>query len=484
MTSADPTPVGATLVDSAGRPAITITPYTGDPAAALQPIALGDEARQTILAVLRAAPGVALAVSVGGGGTYALRFAPHVAAQLASGQASLMSAVNGGVRAIAVNGQGRIVAHGTLVPLTGVSPALAALGVWQALAVITAQHYLVDIQRQLRQIASAVAALRQWHEDRELGQIVSDHAYLERTRDLLLNAPLRDVERGAIIGQLDQIERQAGVIVAARQQSLARAAEQARTLPLGSPFWWEVERNAGQLTTLIHNAATDMQMTGLALGLQAAVAQTQSALLGRTRKGADLLATVVTSARNVRTQWDAIATTVHARIPEIASVSDLRRVARNLQSLAALEIDAASALLVPAFVSLETADAQPQSQPPPLQIAVQPTPDGDVRAYLVGKADAPPPPPTPPDLATHRAVRRLSAVSGITLANFDDLPHARERFRLSDDTSVLDFTNFVGFHHVYLVDPSGKCRFGGFVPPTHATYLRQALAEIRTSAGG
>ncbi len=159
--STDPTPVGATLVDSAGRPAITITPYTGDPAAALQPITLGDEARQTILAVLRAAPGVAMAVSVGGGSTYALRFAPHVAAQLASGQASLMSAVNGGVRAIAVNGQGRIVAHGTLVPLTGVSPALAALGIWQALAVITAQHYLVDIQRQLRQIASAVAALRQ-----------------------------------------------------------------------------------------------------------------------------------------------------------------------------------------------------------------------------------------------------------------------------------------------------------------------------------
>jgi len=491
MTSAALTPVGATLVDSAGRPAITITPYVADPAAALQPIDLGDEARHAILAVLRAAPGLALAAQTGAGGAYALRFAPHVAAQFAGGQASLMRAIDGGVRAIAVNGQGRIVAHGALVPLTGVSPALAALGVWHALAVITAQHYLVDIQRQLRQIAGAVAALRQWHEDREIGQIVSDHAYLERTRDLLLGGPLRDVERGAIIGQMEQIERQAGVIVAARRQSLARAADQARILPLGSHFWWEVERNTDRMLQFIRSAAADLQMLGLGLSLQATAAQTQGALLGRSRKGADLLKAVGTGTQDARAQWRALATTVHGRCSEIGSVSDGRHILRNLRSLVALEVDAATAHIIPGLLALDSASSAAQArdasessgQNPPLQMIVRALPGGDIAAFQLQSAAPPPATPAAPDCSALAAARQLQATSGLALASWDDLRHAREQFCLRDGTSVRAFTNLAGFRHVFLVAPSGACLFGGFVPPTHATALRQTLAEIRAALG-
>lgn len=192
---------------------------------------------------------------------------------------------------------------------------------------------------------------------------------------------------------------------------------------------------------------------------------------------------VATSAHDARTQWGAIATSVHARLPEISSVSDLRRIARNLQSLVALEVDAASALVVPAIIGLEKANEQTQTQPTAIQIAVQAMPDDDIRAYMVGGSGTPLVLRPPPDLATHRAAHRLREVSGIALANFDDLPQARERFRLSDGASIREFTNFAGFRHVYLVTSSGTCVFGSFVPPTHATYLQQALAEIRAAVG-
>ncbi|MEI7769356.1 MAG: hypothetical protein WCI67_05175 [Chloroflexales bacterium] len=487
------TPAGALLVNRAGRPAITITRYAGDPAARLQPILLGDEARQMILALLRAAPGVALAANAAVTcGAYALRFAPHVTAQLAGGQATLMHAIDGGVRAIAVNGQGKIVAHGTLLPLAGVSPAVAALGVWQALAVITAQHYLADIQLQLRQIAGAVAALRQWHEDRELGQIVSDHAYLERTRDLLLGGPIHEAERGAIIGQLDHIERQAGLIVAARRQSFARAAAQARALPLGSPIWWQVERSADELLQHIRSAVSDLQMLGLGLGLQAAAAQAQGMLLGRSRKGADLLCAVSVGAREASAAWRDLATTLHGRIREIDSVSDLRRVSRNLQALVSLEVDAATALIAPGLGALAAASeaaqaramASPVGQSPPLQIIVRALPDGGIAAFqLQQPADVPPEAPAAPDLSALAAARQLQGTSGLALASWDDLRQAGERFRLRDGTSVRDFTNLAGFCHVFLIAPSGTCLFGGFVPPTHTGALRQTLAEMRAHLG-
>jgi hypothetical protein len=485
------TPTGCLLVDQSGRPAITVTRYTGDPAAALQPMALGDTARQTILALLRAAPGMVLAANAGGGAAYTLRFAPHVAAQLAGGQASLMSAIDGGVRTIAVNGQGRIVAHGTLVPLTGISPALAALGIWQALAVITAQQYLVDIQRQLRQITGAVAALRQWHEDREIGQIESSYDYLERTKDLLLSGPVFDVERGAIIGQLEQIEREAGGVIAARRQSLARTIEQTSTQPLGGTAWWSVEHNVNQMIQHVRSAAADLQVIEMGLGLQATAAYTQGALLGRSRKSADLLRAASAGAKEAREQWRTLATTIYGRIREITSVSDVRRVSRNLQALVALEVDAATALVVPKLSSLESAAnstqarelAESPEQAPPLQIIVQTLPDGTIAAFHQQTADTLPDLPTAPDLSALIAIRKLQGTSGLTLARWEDLRQASEQFQLRDGTSVHSFTNVAGFRHIFLVAPSGVCLFGGFVPPTHATALKKAITEIRNLLG-
>jgi hypothetical protein len=246
-----------------------------------------------------------------------------------------------------------------------------------------------------------------------------------------------------------------------------------------------------QVIPHVRSAAADLQMLGLGLGLQAAAAQTQGALLGRSRKGADLLKAVGTGSQDARGQWRALATAMHGRIREIDSVSDVRRVSRNLHALVAMEVDVATALFVPWLSALEGSAnsaqarelAESSDQSPTLHLVVQALPDGDIAAFRPQAADTPPDPPAVPDLSSLVAARQLRETRGLVLASWNDLRQASERFRLRDGTSVRDFTNLAGFRHIFLVAPSGMCLFGGFVPPTHASALRQTLAAIRSTLG-
>jgi hypothetical protein len=112
---------------------------------------------------------------------------------------------------------------------------------------------------------------------------------------------------------------------------------------------------------------------------------------------------------------------------------------------------------------------------------VQVLPDGGIAAFRQQAADTPPDPPAVPDLSSLVAARQLRETRGLVLASWNDLRQASERFRLRDGTSVRNFTNLAGFRHIFLVAPSGACLFGGFVPPTHASALRQTLTEIRSA---
>lgn len=68
------------------------------------------------------------------------------------------------VRAMAVDSSGKIVAHGTLVSAAALNPAAAALAVWQVMAMVTAQHYLHDIQQRLARIETGISDIKQWLE--------------------------------------------------------------------------------------------------------------------------------------------------------------------------------------------------------------------------------------------------------------------------------------------------------------------------------
>jgi hypothetical protein len=474
-----PQPDGTVLVTQYDQPDLTIKPYPLSPTALLQPVALHEEARQTLAALLTTLLGSAAQSGIGT--SYVLCFAPHVTDQLADSRTAMMPVVDGGMRAAAVDGQGEISGQTTLVGLPAISPTLATLGIWQTLAVATARYYLSGIEPLLTRMAGAIATLRCWHENREIGRIENAHGYLLRTRDLLLADPINNGERGAVIAQLDQIAREAALVVDTRHQSLAQAETRIRSLSFSSPTRLTLEPDADQLVKLLHAAAADLQILTLELGLQYAVTQMRHALLRSGHQITERLRAVPEAACLLYNQWQALAATTREQIGELAAHGAEKPALRNLQSLATLELDTVTQRIIPELQALETAGRQTRRPADALQLVLQLRPDGSLATWVHETTAATPNPAPYPDLATLTAIHHLRGVEGAMPAGWDNLPQADEQFRLKDGTSLRTFTSPSGFLHVFLADPAGTCLFGVAAPAPAAPRLEQAVADLYTS---
>jgi len=60
-----------------------------------------------------------------------------------------MESLDGGIRAIAVDGKNVIQGAGSLNLATGIKLTASVMAVWQVLAIVTAQAFLIDINKQL-----------------------------------------------------------------------------------------------------------------------------------------------------------------------------------------------------------------------------------------------------------------------------------------------------------------------------------------------
>lgn len=463
MQSPEPpnTPAGTGLIiGPPDAPLITMTPLPeGPPEAA--PIALPPEVAATVAGILQLLPTAAHAA---GQGTYLLRFAPHVGAQLATGQAALMQAVEGGARAIAVDAHGRILGHGTLVPVAGISPALAAAALWQVAAVATAQHYLVAMQRRLAQVHAAIDELGRRSDEREIAGLVANARYLQDHMAAQLGRPPAALPDHAA-HQVEAIIREAAQVVEARRMALARAADGVRTLPLSDPIWWNVERNVGALRDRLATADADLQVGALGLAVWAADAPAPAGL----RTLAEARAQLAEAHRLVGDR-------ARHRADTIATPSDVRRVLPNLQTQVRVAAEAAAATRSAALQPIDAALAMlgDGSSPAPGGLVARRAPDGSWSLTAYQQAT-----PAPPDaVAILGAIRRLTAVPGLSLAGLDDVKYARRHLAFGGGLDLRVWRNPVGVTHVFILDRLGRAVFGGFVPPWGRPAIEDALREI------
>ncbi|KAB8139813.1 hypothetical protein F8S13_26650 [Chloroflexia bacterium SDU3-3] len=143
---------------------------------------------------------------------YAVQFAPHIASQIASGSATMMQSLEGGLRAIAVNTQGQIIGHGSLIS-AAFSPALVATAIWQGLAVITAQHYLSDINRRLEQIEKRLGEIQTWLEDEERATLAYSLERLHSLHTSIAGGTLTEIDIHAFVQNVDTIDHECGKIM-------------------------------------------------------------------------------------------------------------------------------------------------------------------------------------------------------------------------------------------------------------------------------
>lgn len=193
--------------------------------------------------LLRAVPGLAAAGMLASSTMYTLRFAPDVAAQLGAGTATLMNALNGGTRAIAVNSSGQIIGHPTLVAAHGISTVATATLLWQTLAIVTAQHYLHDMQQQLHAISRAVEDVKITLLHKELVTLISHERYLRRIMHVIECGAVQELDLAAISNQLDHMERECDQVQELMRLSMERQTAHMRRAPIAGWFGWEVEQN-------------------------------------------------------------------------------------------------------------------------------------------------------------------------------------------------------------------------------------------------
>lgn len=471
------TPTGhGLIIGPPDAPLVTVTPLAeGAPEAA--PLALPPEAAATVAGILQLLPAAAHA---SGPGAYLLRFAPHVSAQLATGQAALMQAVEGGARAIAVDAHGRIVGHGTLVPVAGVSPALAAAALWQVAAVATAQHYLVAMQRRLAQVHAAIDDLGRRISDREVAGLTTSARYLQDLMAARPGHPPAALPDHAA-HQVEAIIREAALAVEARRMALARAAEEARSMPLSDPIWWNVERNVAALRDRLATADADLQVGALGLAVWAAAAA------ARREAGAPApvgLRTLAEARAQFAEAHRLVGDLARHRADTITAPSDVRRALPSLQAQLRVEAEAAAHMRSAALQPIDDALAMLGDGPGPASPGLVARRAADGAWSLTAYRQAA---PAPPDaVAILGAIRRLTAVPGLILAGLGDAKHARRHLAFGGGLGLSVWRNPVGVIHVFVVDRLGRAVFGGFVPPWGRPAIEAALREIAGAdrAGG
>ncbi len=232
------------IVGEHDAPLAEVTPYTIALPSELRPVQLDSSVGTAIGAMLHSLPGVVGASMQASSTTYLLTFAPTVAAQLQGGTATLMHALNGGARAIAVDAtSGRMIGTGTLVAAQGLSSAATAIMLWQTLALATAQHYLHAMQQQLRTIHEAVQSIQDLLLAKEQARLIGHERYLQRTVDMVKRGATKELDMAAMSVQLEQMERECDEVQALMYYQMERQVPHMETAPLWAWFPWEVEGN-------------------------------------------------------------------------------------------------------------------------------------------------------------------------------------------------------------------------------------------------
>jgi hypothetical protein len=224
-------------------PLIELSVYDCDPAAPLRPLQIDESIVRTIGDVLRILPGAAAAGIQASSTTYMLRFAPDIAARLGSGTATLMQSLNCGVRAIAVGANGQIIGNGTLVAAQGLGSIATATLLWQTLALVTAQHYLHDMQKQLHSISDSVHELKNWLLLKEQSLILGHERYLQRIVRTIQSGVIQELDLSAISGQIEQIERECDQVQEMMRLIMERQYTRLSGTQISGWFHWDVQSN-------------------------------------------------------------------------------------------------------------------------------------------------------------------------------------------------------------------------------------------------
>jgi hypothetical protein len=155
------------------------------------------------------------------------------------------------------------------------TPAGAALAAWQVLAAVTAQTYLVRIDKKLRRLENLVEGLKLWLETEEHGDLIGNYYYLNDLRQVLLSQDFTEREAQAFLFHIEGVERDCEKIQARVLLRMDTLREAFRALQ-GTVS--SVEQFLENAQGFAENCQHGIKSLALALELQVVVCDLHSAL--------------------------------------------------------------------------------------------------------------------------------------------------------------------------------------------------------------
>lgn len=218
------------------HPSAVIEPFESLPGSQLKPLSVGKQQLGQLQAILRHAPSLAKSAATAASNTYVLRFPPEVAEGIRNNSFKVMESAEGGLRGVAVDARGEIVSHATLVPASNVRMAAIAAGVFQVLAVATAQYYLPQINRRLLKVEQGIRDIKAHLTSQDRAVLIDSIKQLQSMKRLLEAGRFeeRDVLAG-LIG-LDTIDRDSGRVLEAYREHMERYRTELDGLALSGVF--------------------------------------------------------------------------------------------------------------------------------------------------------------------------------------------------------------------------------------------------------
>src|SRR5262249_26556605 len=127
----------------------------------------------------------------------------------------------------------KIIGNGTLIATSAVNPAAAGLAAWQILAIVTAQHYLAEINDRLAGLERAVEAIKDWLDNDRRAKLLGNLAWLRGLASNLQDQNVTDEQVSAYVHQLEAIDRECLQIMEAARLQMDSQEKAFRELQLG-----------------------------------------------------------------------------------------------------------------------------------------------------------------------------------------------------------------------------------------------------------
>ena len=227
-------PPASVIIGDADNPLLKLSVDAASDADRRSRIELDSEQKTALSGLLAQAPALVQSGYVALNSTYRLSFSPDVLSKMAK----VMEAQGGqGLRAIALDQQGNIIGNGILNPANGMRALAATTAVWQAMAIITAQVHLAEINARLAKIEHGVAEIRAILEADQVSKVESGLSYVRGAAKALGRSDLDAAERARIADQLEHIWRDCGQVARTLLALLNRATTDLAALPLSAWYW-------------------------------------------------------------------------------------------------------------------------------------------------------------------------------------------------------------------------------------------------------